>query len=59
MTSIANLSDQSLLRFYEALREEIAADRRSSYSFMGAVAKERADALLAEIRRRGLKAEPF
>jgi len=29
MTSISDLSDESLLRFYEALREEIIADLRS------------------------------
>jgi hypothetical protein len=51
------LSDQSLLRYYEDLREQIAADLRSGYRFMGEPAKERANALLAEIRRRGLKVE--
>jgi hypothetical protein len=57
MTSISNLSEESLLRFYEAVREEIAADLRSDYRFMGEAAKKRADALLAEIRQRRFKPE--
>ena len=56
---LSGLSDQSLLRYYEDLREQLAIDLRSTYRFTGETARERANALLIEIRRRGLKVEPI
>ena len=56
MTDLIALSDETLLRAYEDIRAHVMADLRSEgiYRFVGQSAKERADLLLAEIRRRGL-----
>ena len=55
------LSDDSVRRAYEQIRDELMADARSGgpYRFMGAGAKARAEVLLTEIRRRGLNVPPI
>jgi hypothetical protein len=58
--NLDSLSDESLTRYYENVREQLAADLRSgSHPFMRETAKIRADDLLSEIRRRGLPVEPI
>ena len=61
VTDLAYLSDDSIRRSYEHIRDELMADARSggTYQFMGAAAKARADLLFTEIRRRGLNVPPI
>ena len=56
VTDLTYLSDDSIRRSYEHIRDELMADAKSggTYQFMGAAAKTRADLLLTEICRRGL-----
>jgi hypothetical protein len=55
------LTDESVLRFYEDIRQQVAADLGAGnrYRFMGEVAKQRAERLRIEITRRGLKCDPI
>jgi len=54
-TDISVLTDETLLRYYEDIRAHMSADIRSGgRSFLGQAAKERADILLTELRRRSL-----
>jgi hypothetical protein len=55
------LSDESVLRAYEHIRNEVMADARSGgmYRFMGQAAKDRANLLLTELNRRGLSVTPI
>jgi hypothetical protein len=58
--SLSALSDESLLRYYEQIRAHVSADIRAGGPHLaGATAKERADHLLAEIRRRGMAVTPI
>ena len=61
MTDLSILADDTLIRFYEHIREQVLADERSGvkYRFVGAEAKARADRLFEEIRRRGLHVQPI
>ncbi|HZS53025.1 MAG TPA: hypothetical protein VFA65_01375 [Bryobacteraceae bacterium] len=61
MKDLSTLSDESLFRFYEDIRQQVMDDARlgGGYRFMGQAAKERADTLLTEIRRRGLNVPPI
>ena len=47
------VTDDTVLRNYEFIRDQVAADARSvgPYRFMGLAAKERANTLLEELRR--------
>ena len=58
---IESLSDESVLRFYEDIRQQVAADLGAGnrYRFMGEVAKQRAERLRIEIARRRLKCNPI
>lgn len=60
MSDLAALSDGSLLRYYEDIREQVAADSRPGnvYRFMGRAVQDRANVLLTEIQRRGLNVVP-
>lgn len=57
--SIADLSDESLLRFYENIRIQAAADRAAGgrYHLLGDTARHRADVLREEMDRRRLRAD--
>jgi hypothetical protein len=59
--TIAQLTDHTLLKFYDDIREQVAADNRSGgpYRLLGDVAKRRAEDLRAELSRRGLLFEPI
>ncbi len=60
-TNFTYLSDHSVLRAYEHIRDELMADARSGgiYRFTDAAAEARAEALLTEIRRQGLNFPPI
>ena len=55
------VTDDTVLRNYEFIRDQVAADARSvgPYRFMGLAAKERANTLLEELRRRRLDVTPI
>jgi hypothetical protein len=55
------LSDESVLRFYEDIRQQVAADlaKENRYRFAGEAAKQRAERLRIEIDRRRLKCNPI
>jgi hypothetical protein len=59
--SLESLADENLVKLYENIREQVAADNRSGgqYRFMGNSAKQQAQRLRQEIDRRGLKVEPI
>ena len=55
------LTDETVLQSYEHIRDQVAADARlgGRYRFMGLAAKERANTLLDELRRRRLAVSPI
>jgi len=55
VTDLTVLSNDFLLRSYEDIRTHVSADARhgGAYRLMGQAAKNHADLLLTEIRRRG------
>jgi 2-phospho-L-lactate guanylyltransferase (CobY/MobA/RfbA family) len=61
MTDLTALSDESLRRAYESIRDQVTADSMAggTYRFMGQAARNRAKALLNEINRRGLRITPI
>ncbi|MCK1404919.1 hypothetical protein IVB48_05580 [Bradyrhizobium sp. 76] len=56
---IETLNGESVLRFYENIRIQVAADRASGgrYHLLGNTAKQHADILREEIDRRRLRAD--
>ncbi len=59
--AIQDMSDGSLLRFYENIRDQIAEDVRlgGRHRFIGVGVKEYAERLRHEIERRRLQASPI
>jgi hypothetical protein len=58
--AIEHLRDESLLRFYDGVREQVEADRRSKHKFAaGHSAKEYAEALRSEMTKRRLRHTPI
>ena len=58
--AIENLKDESILNFYEGIRRETEADRRSKYKFAnGRSVKEYAEALRGEMTKRRLQHTPI
>jgi hypothetical protein len=55
------LTDETLLRYYEDIRGHVSTDIRSvgGHRFLGQAAKERANLLLTEIKRRQLSVTPI
>jgi hypothetical protein len=55
------LSDESILRFYEDIRQQVAADLAAGnrYRFTGEAAKRQAERLRIEIDRRRLRCNPI
>ncbi|WFU79167.1 hypothetical protein QA645_32240 [Bradyrhizobium sp. CIAT3101] len=54
------LSDISVLRLYENIRQQVAADNSNDrYHFLGEAAKQQAADLRREIERRNLYAPPI
>ena len=58
---IESLSDECVLRFYEDIRQQVAADlcAGNRYRFMGEAAKQQAERLRIEIARRRLRCNPI
>ncbi|AWM10779.1 hypothetical protein [Bradyrhizobium symbiodeficiens] len=58
--SFEKLSDASVLRLYENIRQQVATDiSNGRYHFLGETAKRRAEDLREEIDRRQLHALPI
>jgi hypothetical protein len=58
--AIENLRDENLLRFYDSIREQVEADKRSKHKFAaGHSVKEYAAALHEEITKRRLHHTPI
>jgi hypothetical protein len=58
--AIENLRDENLLRFYDSIREQVEADKRSKYKFAAARSvKEYAEALRDEMTKRRLQHTPI
>lgn len=55
----AGLSDHFIIRMYELIRDQVAADAPAGTRPVGIPARHRADSLLAEINRRGLYCRPI
>jgi hypothetical protein len=57
----ADLSDESLLAYYESIRRQVAADANMGgrYRLVGSRVKEYADALKEEMSRRQLSFTPI
>jgi hypothetical protein len=57
---IENLRDENLLRFYDNIREQVEADKRSKYKFAASHSvKEYAEALRGEMTIRRLQHTPI
>ena len=58
---IESMSDECVLRFYEDIRQQVAADlcAGNRYRFMGEAAKHQAERLRIEIARRRLRYNPI
>ena len=61
MKELDILTDETVLQYYEHIRDQVVADARSGgrYRFMGLAAKERASTLVDELRRRRLVVSPI
>ncbi len=59
--SIENLADDSILRYYENIREQVRADQISGgrHRFIGETVKKYAERLREEIDRRRLDCRPI
>jgi hypothetical protein len=58
--AIEKLRDESILRFYDGIRRDTEADRRSKYKFAnGRSVKEYAEALRGEMTKRRLQHTPI
>ena len=61
MNNLQNMTDESLLAFYESVRRQVTADQQlgTRYRLVGGTAKQYADHLKDEIRRRELAFKPI
>jgi hypothetical protein len=61
MKDLDLLADETVRQSYERIRDQVAADAQSGsrYRFMGLAAKERANTMLDELRRRWLVISPI
>jgi len=58
--SLENLSDESVARYYENIRQQADADRRHKEHFTASLSvRERADKLRQEMTRRRLQHSPI
>jgi hypothetical protein len=58
-SAIEKLSDHSLLQFYDSIRHHVDLDRSLGIRFVGLAAKQRAEMLRAELKRRGVSVSPI
>ena len=61
MNELRRLTDESIRRLYNSIREQVAQDARSGspHRFMGDTARQRAERLREEMDRRRLKFTPI
>jgi hypothetical protein len=60
MKELDLLTDETVLVYHEQIRDQVAADSTGgNYRFMGLAAKERANNLLDELRRRRFVVSPI
>ncbi len=61
MSDIGRLTDDSVRRLYESIREQVAADARlgSRHRLVGEPARQQAERLRAEMDRRRLRFTPI
>jgi hypothetical protein len=61
MIHVQLLSDESVLRFYESIRQQVAADLSadSRYRLMGMSARQQAERLREELTRRRMRFTPI
>ena len=61
MTDISILADESVLRLYDSIREQVSADIRlgSRHRLLGEAAQQQAERLREELDRRGLQYTPI
>jgi hypothetical protein len=57
--SLETLSDETVLRAYESIRKEVAADLQVPQRVLGETAKQRAEQLSEEITRHRLEFSPI
>jgi hypothetical protein len=58
--AVENLRDENLLRFYDSIREQVEADKRSKHKFAAARSvKEYAEALRGEMTKRRFQHMPI
>jgi hypothetical protein len=59
--AIQDLSDESVLKLYESIRQQVSADIRfgSKHRLLGEAVKQQAQRLREEIDRRGLQVTPI
>ena len=57
--SVEHMPDDRLTHFYDSIRQQVEADRRSKYQFTGPGVREYADRLRTEIVRRRLMHTPI
>jgi hypothetical protein len=61
MNHLQNMTDDSLVAYYESIRRQVAADQQlgARYRLAGGTVKEYAERLKDEIRRRRLAVNPI
>jgi hypothetical protein len=59
--AIEDLRDESVLKLYESIRQQVSADRHAGnkYSLLGETAKQQAQRLREELDRRRLRFTPI
>jgi len=58
--SVSDLSDESLLRYYDSIRKQVEADRGNKHKFMTSDSiKEYAESLRLELHKRRLSYAPI
>jgi hypothetical protein len=61
LTTLQDLTDESVLKLYESIRQQVAADIElgSKYRLLGETAKHQAERLRDELDRRRLRFTPI
>jgi hypothetical protein len=61
LMKLGNMTDESLLAYYESVRRQVAADRQlgDRYRLVGGTVKDYAERLKNEMRRRQLSFAPI
>jgi hypothetical protein len=59
IVSVEHMPDDRLTHFYESIRQQVEADRRNKYQFMGPNVREYANRLRSEMIKRQLRHTPI